>query len=97
MVYGRVPQPIIDDYQITVHKQLDMFDMLFEPLQKSLKNSIPKYNKTKDPASAASVTLMRRLVAEKGINIHPGLAELIDEKEEALIGFKNELSSFKPK
>jgi hypothetical protein len=40
---------------------------------------------------------MRAMLTTKGMLVHPSLAVLIDAKEEALIKFKEELGSFKPK
>ena len=82
-----------DEYCVQASKLLEMYDLHFEPYIKSLKNAIPKYNKTRDPASAASMQLMRQVIP----SVHPLLKSSIDNKEEALIAFKNELSTFKPK
>jgi hypothetical protein len=67
-----------------VAKLYDTHETLLEPLKKSLKNSVPKYLKTRDPASAASVALMKTAL----VGIHPCLLKEIDEKEEALMDFK---------
>ena len=70
---------------------------MFEPLKKSINNAMMKYSKTKDPASQASITLMRSLWAERSIAVHPSLLCQVDEKEAALAAFKDKLSKFKPK
>ena len=93
MCYGKLPQHLLDEYQFSTCKVLDTYQSAFEPLKKSLKNAIPKYNKTRDPASQASVSLMR----PKTVAVHPCLTSLIDDKEEALIAFKADLGKFKPK
>lgn len=59
MCYGRLPQHLTDEYCFYVAKLYDTHETLLEPLKKSLKNSVSKYLKTRDPASAASVTLMK--------------------------------------
>ena len=64
---------------------------------KSIKNALTKYNKTKDPVSQASITIMRNLLAERSMRIHPALIGQVDESEHALISFKDQLSKFKPK
>jgi len=43
-----------------------------------------KYLKTRDPASAASVKIMKTA----NVKVHPCLIKEIDEKEEALMDFK---------
>jgi len=55
----------------------DTYDELLEPLKKSMKNSLQKYTKTRDPASASSVKVMKTF----NVQIHPLLIGLIDEKE----------------
>ena len=64
---------------------------------KSIKNAMTKYQKTKDPVSQASITIMRNLLAERSMMIHPALISQVDENEHALISFKDQLSKFKPK
>ena len=59
MCVGKLPQHLLDEYCFYTQKIYDTHDTLLEPLKKSLKNSIQKYNKTRDPASLASVQLMR--------------------------------------
>ena len=56
---------------------------------KSIKNALTKYNKTKDPVSQASITIMRNLLAERSMRIHPALIGQVDESEHALISFKD--------
>lgn len=56
-----------------------------------------KYNKTKDPASKHSVSYMHEVMSKRPIAIHPLLKQSIDDKEDALIQFKEKLSNFKPK
>jgi len=58
---------------------------VLDPLMKSIKNAMTKYNRTKDPASSSSVAIMRGKYANnKQPAVHPTLTALIDEKEEAL-------------
>jgi|LauGreDrversion4_2_1035121.scaffolds.fasta_scaffold110089_2 hypothetical protein len=70
-------------YQVA--KLSETYDTLLEPLVKSRSNATTKYNKTRDPASQASVALMRSLPT---VAVHPLLTSLIDDKEQALIDFK---------
>jgi len=84
---------LTDEYCFYVAKLYDTHETLLEPLKKSLKNSVSKYLKTRDPASAASVALMKTVQ----VGIHPCLLKEIDEKEEALMDFKLQLTAFKPK
>ena len=56
-----------------------------------------KYSKTKDPASQNSITVMISLLAERPMAVHPTLIDQVDEKEQALLNFKEQLSKFKPK
>ena len=58
-------------------------------LQKSIKNATPKYNKTKDPASKNSISYMKNLTNDDPVTIHPMLLSQIDNKEQALVDFKN--------
>ena len=64
---------------------------------KSIKLAKSKYNKTRDPASKSSVTLMHRHVANNPVAIHPQLLEMIDPRDVALNDFKQQLSAYKPK
>ena len=93
MCFGKLPQHLLDEYCFYTAKIQDTYDTLLEPLKKSLKNSLNKYLKTRDPASAASVKIMR----SAQVAIHPCLIKEIDEKEEALMDFKQQLTQFKPK
>ena len=56
---------------------------------KSIKNALIKYNKTKDPASQASISIMRNLINERTMAVHPTLIGQVDEKEIALLDFKD--------
>jgi len=70
---------------------------ILEPLKKAIKNAMIKYAKTKDPASQHSITTMRQLIDKRPMAIHPTLLNQVDEKEQALLSFKAQLSKFKPK
>lgn len=93
MCFGRLPQHLLDEYSFYTAKICDTHDTLLAPLKHSLKNSITKYLKTRDPASQASVQLMKSC----NVAIHPCLVKEIDEKEEALMDFKQQLGVYKPK
>ena len=91
--FGRLPQPSVDEYSFYVAKLYHTHETLLEPLKKSLKNSLVKYLKTRDPAAQASVTLMK----SRNVQVHPDLVSQIDDKEAALMDFKEQLSNFKPR
>lgn len=93
MCFGKLPQHLLDEYCFYTQKVYDTHDTLLEPLKKSLKNSLSKYLKTRDPASQASVQLMKTAQ----VAIHPLNVDQIDDKEVALMNFKAELEKFKPK
>ena len=97
LCYGSLPQHILDEYNTSIARLWDINKEMFEPLKKSINNAMMKYSKTKDPASQASITLMRSLWAERSIAVHPSLLCQVDEKEAALAAFKDKLSKFKPK
>ena len=59
--YGTVPQPLIDEYSNSIARARSHYATLLDPLLKSIKLAMPKYNKTKDPASKNSVALMHEL------------------------------------
>jgi hypothetical protein len=59
MCFGRLPQHLLDEYCFYTAKLYSTYETLLEPLKKSLKNSVTKYLKTRDPASHASVQLMK--------------------------------------
>ena len=40
---------------------------------------------------------MRNLLSERPMLVHPNLIDQVDDKEEALASFKDQLSKFKPK
>lgn len=71
--------------------------MTLEPLAKSIKNALSKYNRTKDPASNNSINYVRELIKRQPVAVHPQLAIHVDHKEQALVDFKSQLSQFKPK
>lgn len=56
-------------------------------------NSLKKYNKTRDPASANAVHMMRTIK----LKTHPLLQTEIDETEEEAMKFKESLKAYKPK
>lgn len=95
--YGSLPQHLLDEYNTSISRTWDIHRQILEPLSKAIKNSLIKYNKTKDPASQNSISIMRSLLADRPMTIHPSLTDQVDEKEQALACFKNQLSKFKPK
>jgi len=83
--FGRLPQHLLDEYNGQVAKLHKIHNEVLDPLMKSIKNAMTKYNRTKDPASSSSVAIMRGKYANnKQPAVHPTLTALIDEKEEAL-------------
>ena len=59
----------------------------------SVKKSLSKYNKTKDQASKAGMDITRGLKPK----IHPNLVSRVDEKEQMLMDFREQLKTYKPK
>ena len=68
-----------------------------DPLRLSMKNSLMKYNKTRDPQSANSLKAIRERLELGVIKIHPLCANEITEKEAKLMEFKEALGNYKPK
>ena len=95
--YGSLPQHLLDEYNTAIARLWEINKENFEPLRKSIKNAMLKYSKTKDPASQASVTVMRKLWNERSVAVHPALLDQVNDKERALATFKDQLSKFKPK
>jgi hypothetical protein len=62
-----------------------------------MKNSLIKYNKTKDPQSANSLKAIRERLELGPIKVHPICLALVDEKEAKLMEFKEALAGYKPK
>ena len=95
--YGTLPQGLLDEYCMAVANVWEIKRESLEIMKKSIKNAMIKYNKTKDPASQNSISIMRALIDQRPMKVHPSLAYQVDEKEEALRDFKDMLSKFKPK
>lgn len=57
--YGRLPQHVVDEYAGQVSLLRSTYNVTLDPLIKSITNAMVKYNKTKDPASQASIAIMR--------------------------------------
>ena len=66
---------------------------VIKPLKESMTKSLQKYNKTKDQASQAGMLFCHNLIPK----IHPLLIQNIDEKEQTLIDFREQLKTYKPK
>lgn len=71
--------------------------MTLEPLKASVKNSLMKYNKTRDPQSANSLKAIRERLELGPIKVHPLCALDVDDKEAKLMEFKEALGAYKPK
>ena len=95
--FGTVPQPFIDDYNHQVATTSGDHATLLDPLKKSIKLAQGKYNKTKDPASKNSISIMHSLTSTRPVAIHPALCQEVDPREQALVDFKAQLSKYKPK
>lgn len=67
--------------------------MVIETLIKSMKNSLNKYNRTREEASKLGILTVRELK----VGVHPLFKEEIDETEEYLQSFRNAVSAYKPK
>lgn len=66
---------------------------IIKTLSESMTKALIKYNRTKDPASAAGIQHVY------GLNprVHPMLLGKIDEKEQMLMDFRDTLKAYKPK
>lgn len=71
--YGMLPQHLLDEYNTQVANLWSIHKETLEPHMKSIKNALTKYNKTKDPVSQASITIMRNLLDARPMRIHPAL------------------------
>ena len=91
--YGTIPQPILDEYTAYSEQVSNKFPTVIKPLQQSIKKSLQKYNRTRDQASKAAISVVKDLQPL----IHPALKERIDQKESALMSFKCQLKNYKPK
>lgn len=91
--YGSIPQLVMDEYNEKVTKLLTILKTQFEPLISSMKKSIGKYNKTRDPASSLGTTTTHGLVPKT----NPLLTDRVNKHEEALDEFRKSVSNYKPK
>jgi len=91
--FGDIPQSIIDEYSAYTENVINKYPSVMKPLQESIKRSLQKYNRTREPASNAG----KEAVYGLNIKIHPILAHLINEKEQMLMEFKEGLKNYKPK
>ena len=87
--YGVLPQHLLDEYNTQVANLWNLHRTNLTPHLKSIKNALIKYNKTKDPASQRSITVMRQITDERPMAVHPCLISQVDDKEMALIAFKD--------
>ena len=91
--FGDIPQSIMDEYTAYTDNVISKYPSTMKPLQESIKRSLQKYNRTREPASNAG----KEAVYGLKIKIHPILAHLVDEKEGMLMEFKQGLKNYKPK
>ena len=68
-----LPQHLLDEYNTQIANLWSVYREVFEPHTKAIKNALIKYNKTKDPVSQASITVMRNLLSDRPMSIHPAL------------------------
>ena len=97
IAYGCLTATLMDEYSTSVAQVKHTHKVIMDPLIQSIKNSLTKYHKTRDPASVNSIAHMRDLLEKKKINVHPLIADEVDEKEADLMCFKEQLAAFKPK
>lgn len=90
--FGTLPQKSLDEYSETAEK-LSKKNLAIETLLKSMKNSLAKYNRTREEASKLGMQTVRDL----NVGVHPRLKEDVDENEEYLQSFRNAVSAYKPK
>ena len=75
--FGDIPQSIVDEYTAYADNVIGKYPSVMKPLLESIKRSLQKYNRTREPASNAG----KEAVYGLNIKVHPVLAHLIDEKE----------------
>lgn len=92
--FGKLPQSVIDEYQMLHASLHERYPTTLEPLAKSLTLSMIKYNKNRDPASQSAITATRNILQPR---IQPLLAVKVDPTEQELDQFKEGLRQFKPK
>ena len=92
-LFGMLSQKKIDTYQEKLPNIYDRNRGLPE-LEKTMKNSLKKYNKHKNSASKAAVHLAREMGV---IGLQPALVDGIGEGEEELREMKKEMRGFRPK
>ena len=95
--YGRLPQTILDEYNEVTDRTLRDYEATMDPLKTSMKNSLMKYNRTRDPQSANSLKAIRERLELGPIKVHPLCISEVDEKEAKLMEFKEALGAYKPK
>ena len=66
---------------------------MLEPLSHSIKLSLNKYNKTREPASVTAI----RAIKDMNVGVHPMMLKDLEENEEELMQFRENLKNFKPK
>jgi len=91
--YGKIPQEIIDIHNERYEKLIKRQPLLFKPFLESIKKSLQKYNRTRDPASNLGMQETHGLVPK----IHPVLLDRVDKKQQELADFKALVSGYKPR
>ena len=82
----------MDEYCETAEK-VSKKNLIIETLQKSIKNSLTKYNRTREEASKLGMEIAKSL----RIGVHPKLVDQVDAKESYLDDLRQAVSAYKPK
>lgn len=82
----------MDEYCETAEK-VSKKNLIIETLQKSIKNSLSKYNRTREEVSKLGIEIAKSLK----IGVHPKLVDQVDAKESYLDELRQAVSAYKPK
>lgn len=93
ITYGAIPTDIMEMYIEQSARLHSRKKLILDPLIDSMKKSLTKYNRTKEPASTLA---MQETHGLKPSN-HPLLLNRVDEKQKALADFKSQVTNYKPK
>jgi len=92
-LYGKIVQKVIDSYNTDVLTAYERNSSI-QPLEKTMKNAMMKYNKHKMSASTASVRKSKELGV---VGIHPMVMSRVCTEDKVLMDLQQEIKTFKPK
>ena len=92
-LYGTISQYVLDSYNSDIKMAYERNANL-EDMEKPMKNAMIKYNKHKNPASAASVKTSKE-IGEVGI--HPSVLSRVTSEDINIMNLHKEIKNFRPK